>query len=179
MIHHRGRPLPEKLTGRILAMCRTGEDPAPLFAFWRRLADNPSQDSVRQLYDFLENKGIPISTDGMILAYKSVRPNFRDHHSGIIDNSVGQAPRMPRAEVCADPATHCAPGLHVGSLQYAITFGSSVSKIVICEVDPADVVSRKPASSGSYDRSGQPRGGYALGARDAVYRHGSKGRSRH
>ena len=141
VIHYRDRPLPEKLMGRILMMCRTGEDPAPLFAFWRRLADNPSQDSVRQLYDFLENKGIPISTDGMILAYKSVRPDFRDHHSGTIDNSVGQAPRMPRAEVCVDPAAHCAPGLHVGSLQYASTFGSDNRKIVICEVDPADVVS--------------------------------------
>lgn len=141
MIYYRDQPLPAKLMGRILAMCRTGEDPAPLFAFWRRLADNPSQDSVRQLYDFLENKGIPISTDGMILAYKSVRSDFRDYHSGTIDNSVGQAPRMFRDEVCADSATHCAPGLHVGSLQYASTFGSDNRKIVICEVDPADVVS--------------------------------------
>lgn len=141
VIHYRGRPLPEKLMGRILMMCRTGEDPAPLFAFWRRLADNPSQDSVRQLYDFLENKGIPISTDGMILAYKAVRRDFLDFYTGKIDNSVGQLPQMPRSEVCSDPTKHCAPGLHVGSLQYATTYGSADRKIVICEVNPANVVS--------------------------------------
>jgi hypothetical protein len=141
MIHYRDRPLPEKLMGRILAMCRTGEDPAPLFAFWRRLADNPSQDSVSQLYDFLENKGIPISTDGMILAYKAVRRDFLDFYTGKIDNSVGQLPHMPRSEVCADPTKHCAPGLHVGSLQYATTYGSADRKILICSVNPANVVS--------------------------------------
>ena len=141
VIHHRGRPLPEKLMGRILAMCRTGEDPAPLFAFWRRLAGNPSQNSVRQLYDFLENKAIPISPDGYVLAYKAVRRDFLDYYTGSISNAPGQAPRMPRDQVCEDPSVHCAPGLHVGSIQYATTYGGADRKIVICWVDPADVVS--------------------------------------
>lgn len=140
-VHYRDNPLPTKLMGRILAMCRTGEDPAPLFAFWQRLAKNPSQNSVNQLYDFLENKGIPISPDGYVLAYKAVRRDFLDYYTGSISNAPGQAPRMPRDQVCEDPSVHCAPGLHVGSIQYATTYGGADRKIVICWVDPADVVS--------------------------------------
>lgn len=139
--------LPSKLINRILLMCRAGEDPAALFAFWQRLAQNPSARSKEQLYDFLENQGIPIARDGRILAYKAVRPDFLDYYTGQIDNSPGQIVRMPRDQVCDDPKRHCAPGLHVGSMQYASTYGESSRKMVICAVDPADVVSVPSDSS--------------------------------
>lgn len=135
-----GNPLPNELNTRILAMVENGEDPEYLFKFWEKLQKNHSRRSVEQLWSFLEHAGIPITKDGMILAYKSVRSDFKDHHTGTIDNSVGQRPKMRRNEISDDPGHACHRGLHVGALEYASTFGGRDSIIVICEVDPANVV---------------------------------------
>jgi hypothetical protein len=61
--------------------------------------------------------------------------------NGAIDNHVGQSPRMDRRFVCDDFNQGCGPGLHVGSLDYAIGWAGGEGRVVIVEVDPADVVS--------------------------------------
>ncbi len=122
-------------------MAAQGEDPSSLFRFWARLQKNPSYRSVHQLFGFLKNKGIPITADGCFLAYKSVTYNYKDHHSGQFDNSPGRINEMPRNEISDEPNQTCDPGFHVGALEYAQSFGSGNRRIVVCKIDPENVVS--------------------------------------
>jgi len=134
---YQGEELPSELNARILAMAAQGSDPKGLLKFWERLQLNPSMRSVEQLYTFLVHEGIPITDDGYFLAYKGVRHDYKDVHSGTIDNSPGSEPFMARNKISDDPRQPCHQGLHVGALRYAKSFGPTV---VICQVDPADVV---------------------------------------
>lgn len=134
-----GAPVPEALVSRIHAMAAANEAPEPLLAFWERLRKNPSYRSTTQLFDFLTHIGIPITTDGCFLAYKSVRSDFQDHHSSSVDNSPGTINEMPRNEISDDADEACHVGFHVGALEYARTFVSG-GTIVICKVDPEHVV---------------------------------------
>lgn len=129
----------ESLGRRIVAMTTKGEDPTPLFNFWERLQKNPSMRSTEQLWGFLQNQGIPISKTGMILAYKSITQDFKDVHTKTIDNKPGVVNEMPRNKISDDPRVACHYGYHVGALSYAQTFHQG-GRIVVCEIDPADVV---------------------------------------
>lgn len=140
VIRYDGDPLPREMNERILKMASTGEDPSSVFKFWERLQLNPSNRSVESLYPFLMHAGIPLDENGFIIAYKSVRSDFKDHHSGTIDNHPGQHPSIPRNKVSDDPRCACHEGLHVGDLSYASSFGGDGSIILICRVDPANVV---------------------------------------
>jgi hypothetical protein len=95
---------------------------------------------VNQLWDFLQNKGIPLTEDGCFLAYKSVRQDFKDHHSGQFDNSPGKVHEMPRNQISDDPRVECHEGFHVGALEYAKNTWSG-ARLVVCKVDPENVVS--------------------------------------
>jgi hypothetical protein len=134
-------PLPQVLHKRIMAMIRDNQKPTALFNFWSRLKGNPSNRSVTQLWDFLQHSGIPLTDSGYFLAYKSVRSDFKDHHSNKWENHPGKVLSMPRNKISDDPRTPCHEGFHVGALRYAEGFGlEGDRKLVICKVDPADVV---------------------------------------
>lgn len=132
-----GRPLPTELNDRIVKMATRGDDPTPFFRFWERLQRNPSKRSVDQLWAFLSQQGIPLEKDGTFLAYKGVRTDLTDQHTGTFDNSPGNVHEMPRNQISDDPNHACHEGFHVGSLNYAKGFGS---RVMICRVDPEHVV---------------------------------------
>lgn len=136
-ILYRGEPLPSDLQSRVYALVDKGESPTPVLRFWERVQKNPSYRSVTQLWSFMQHAGIPLTADGCFLAYKGVRNDFYDVHSGTNDNRPGQVLKMPRNKISDDPNTPCHEGLHVGALSYAQGFGPQV---VVCKVDPADVV---------------------------------------
>lgn len=135
-----GQEIPTSINERIVKMAARGEDPSPLFKFWERLAKNPSWRSVQQLYTFLVHEGIPLTLDGCFLAYKSVRRNYLDHHSGTVENRPGKVIEMPRNQISDDPKEACHVGFHVGALSYAQSFGSDDRIILVCKVDPENVV---------------------------------------
>lgn len=139
-IRFKGETLPSKLNNRIVAMAAEGGDPTPFFRFWEKLQRNPSWRSVQQLYPFMEHGGISLDQDGNLLAYKSVRQDWKDHHTGTVDNSPGSKHEMARNKISDDPHQACHYGYHVGALRYAQSFGGQGSRLVICRVDPADVV---------------------------------------
>lgn len=139
-LNYRGRSVPNDFCGRIVAMVAKGESPQPLLKFWERLDKNPSYRSVHQLWDFLSHVGIPITPNGCFLAYKSVRQDYKDHHSNTFDNKPGVTNEMPRNQISDDPDVACHEGFHVGALEYAQSFGDDNRRIVIVKVDPTDVV---------------------------------------
>lgn len=134
-------PLPIVLTDRIIRMAQSCVNPIVWFRFWQRLQENPSKHSVDQLYRFMAHTNIPIRSDGYILAYKAVRPDYKDWYTGTCDNSIGNVLMMPRNKVADDPASACSYGYHVGAWSYVQSFHGNDSIILACSVDPADVVS--------------------------------------
>ena len=138
-----GETLPALFTGRVLEMAKSGEDPAPIFAFAARLAKNPSENSRAQLFRFLQHKHLAITPEGFVLAYKAVRQDYFDWHSATYKNTPGATLSMPREAVDPDSKGDCRPGFHVGTLSYAQGFEKvkGPSLFLVCRVDPADVVS--------------------------------------
>lgn len=132
-----GRQVPSDFNKRIIEMATAGENPSALFNFWEKLQRNPSMRSVQQLWTFLQHEGIPLTSDGCFLAYKGVRQDYKDQHSGTCDNSPGAVHEMPRNQISDDPNEACHVGFHVGALEYARTFAA---RVVICKVDPENVV---------------------------------------
>jgi hypothetical protein len=103
------------------------------------LMNNPSKRAVDELYRFLEKNNLPITPDGHFLAYKKVRENYMDCHSGTFDNSVGKVCEMERNHVDDDKDRTCSTGLHFCSQEYLKSFGGERTMIV--KVNPRDVVS--------------------------------------
>lgn len=141
-VKYKGEYVHNYLTNKIVDFAKKGLPFKPLVAFFEKVIKNPSRRSVEELYKFLEHGKMPILDNGNFIGYKSVRSDYKDWHTGRYDNSVGQTLEMPRNQVCDDPALGCSYGFHVGTVEYAQTFGgSSNKKIVLVEVDPSDVVS--------------------------------------
>lgn len=109
--------------------------------FLDNLLDNPSTRVQRRVYDFLNAADITITDDGYILAYKVVQANYLDKYSGTIDNKVGTVVKMERSSVDDDDQRTCSHGLHLCSKSYINGFGSGDDRIVICKLNPRDVVS--------------------------------------
>lgn len=136
-----GEPINSYLSEKILSFMEKGLPHESLIKFLERLMANPSRRAVTELYSFLRHKSLPITDDGTFLAYKSVRSDYTDHHTGNFNNSIGNTLEMTRNNVCDDHNQGCSVGFHAGSLQYASSFGGGESVLLIVEIDPADVVS--------------------------------------
>lgn len=133
------RPIHNALINRIIDMQNQGFNPKPMIEFLFNVNKNPSEASKKELYDFLETNNLPVTIDGHFLAYKKVRADFKDCHSGTLDNSPGKTVEMPRERVDADRTRTCSTGLHVCSGGYLNSFGGA--KTLLIKVHPKDVVS--------------------------------------
>jgi hypothetical protein len=142
-VMYEGEEVHGSISKRILEFMSKGLPFQPLVNFLNNLMENPSMQSQKELYDFLEHEHLPITEDGHFLAYKAVRNDFKDKYRGTFDNSVGQIVKMQRAKVDDDRARGCSDGLHAGALNYVAGYGSleNGDKIVIVKINPSDVVS--------------------------------------
>ena len=138
----KGKPMHNALSNRMIAMLQDGFPVEPLVNFMENLMTNPSKRAVTELYGFLEKNSLPITPDGHFLAYKKVRNDYLDIHSGTMDNSVGSVVEMERNEVDDNKDQTCSTGLHFCSQDYLPHFGNGYdSRVVILKINPADVVS--------------------------------------
>jgi len=140
-VFHNGERIHHVMEARIIEFWQQQLPVEPLLNFWERLQANPSNRAVNELYGFLEHRNLPINEKGFFIAYKAVRADFYDIFSGKHLNTIGSVLEMPRRSVDDDARNTCSHGFHVGALEYVRWYGQSDSKILICEVDPADVVS--------------------------------------
>ena len=127
----------------------------PILKFLNRLYANPSMRAINELYNFLQHKNLPITSDGMIRAYKGLCADYYSVTAarsggittliqgkvkdGRIYNGVGETIECRRNQVDDVADRTCSYGLHAGSYEYASGFASG--KLVIVEIDPADVIS--------------------------------------
>jgi hypothetical protein len=135
----RGQVLDNSLSKRMITMLQEGFPIEPMVNFMENLMSNPSNRAVTELYRFLEANSLPITPDGYFLAYKKVRQDYKDVHSGTFDNSVGKVCEMERNMVNDDKDQTCSAGLHFCGMSYLRSFGGE--RTVIVKINPRDVVS--------------------------------------
>jgi hypothetical protein len=154
-----GEQIADQPTKRIIELIKDGWPVAPMLAYLTNLYENGSKRAVQESYDWCSHKGIPITEDGMLVGYKGVSihrgPEFTDlngrtvrdgdnvdkHTGKSYRNNVGDAPSMPRRQVCDNAEVGCSSGLHVGTYEYASNWAGSNGVVVLVKFNPKDIVS--------------------------------------
>lgn len=137
------QPVHNSLAARILSLISDKREATaePLIRFMEKVNQNPSNRSVEGLYEWLEKSNLPIAPDGDIIAWKIVRNDYRDIHSGKFDNSIGKVVEVPRNQVDDNPDRTCSNGLHFCSSGYLPHYGTGPgNRVVVVKIDPKDVV---------------------------------------
>lgn len=140
-LYWKGKPMNNGLATRMIGMLQDEFPIEPMVNFMDNLMQNPSHRAVNELYGFLEKNDLPITPDGYFLAYKKVRNDYMDIHSGTFNNNVGFICEMERNTVDDDKDKTCSTGLHFCSQEYLNHFGGSDSRTMILKINPCDVVS--------------------------------------
>ena len=109
------------LATRVMSFLEHDLDCVHLFKFILKLNLNPSKRAVD--------------------AYKAVREDYTDKHTGKFLNTVGSVLEMPRNKVDDDKNVGCSYGFHAGTKEYATDFAYGEGHIMEVEINPADVVS--------------------------------------
>jgi hypothetical protein len=133
-----GVALPTVLSDRLIEHVDAGYPTEPLENFWDNLKDNESNESIADLYTFLEKNSIPLTPDGHFIAYKKINRNWLDVRTGKISNRPGDVVEMAREDVDPDRNNTCSAGLHVAAWNYMGSY--SGSRVVAVKVNPQDVV---------------------------------------
>jgi hypothetical protein len=137
-VKKQAKSVPHELHHKLLELKKEGFPVTPLKNLLAKLEKNPDSNCKKYLYNFLQHNGHPITTAGNFIAYKKVREDFKDCHSGTFLNTIGKIIEMPREKVDSNPNNTCSHGLHVASYSYAKDFSSGIMLEV--EIDPTDVV---------------------------------------
>lgn len=145
-IKYKGEPIDDFLVKKLKEFYAIGiEDTITHYInFIKNLYQNPSFQSINELFLFLDRHGLPITEDGHFLAYKTVGSDYLDKYSGTVLNSVGSVIEMPRYKVDDNRNKTCSYGYHVGSWEYAGKGGwynASEDIVLLCKVNPRDAVS--------------------------------------
>ena len=151
-VTYSGRPLHTIDAERVMAFMWDKLSYKPIANYIVRKMKNPSSRAIREMYNFLEHRGMPLTLRGTFIAYKGVTTDFWSINgnvetvvlqgevdsTGRLLNKVGATIEVERSSVDDDFRQGCSHGLHAGSLSYAKGWGQ---RVVLVEIDPADVVS--------------------------------------
>lgn len=141
-VFYKDLPLTGYLVNKIMEFFRDGLDVKHYLLFLSNIMENPSMTSRNELYLFLEAANLPVTEDGCFMAYKAVRADFKDKHSGKFDNSPGQRLSMDRGAVDDNRERTCSYGYHAAAYEYAKGFMNGYDdKLVAVKINPKDVVS--------------------------------------
>lgn len=137
-----GKPLVGGLKEVMLRLAASGDTKRlkNFSAFIEKVRQCVSYKVNQRFFDFISKNSLQITEDGDIIAFKVVRRDYKDKHSGTFDNSVGKTVQMPRNEVDDQDTNTCSNGLHICSESYIKSFSSSNDRLVLVKVDPRDIV---------------------------------------
>ena len=154
-VYYYSNQLHGKVVDKLLELLESGmKVGSPFIKFVKNLLDNPSNNSVEELYDFLSYKSLPIDDDGYVLGYKGVcsdgwSKSGNTHtivlqgevnERGQIKNEVGDTIEVQRRSVDDNRQNQCSHGLHIGSFDYANNWASD-GKLLLVRFNPRDAVS--------------------------------------
>lgn len=142
---YKGKPIAQEMTEFLVKVFLENPDAEDTFEAWSQylsLATNPdvSFKVANRLFMFIQKNDLTITPEGKVLAWKVVRPDYKDKHSATYDNSVGQVLEMPRSQVDDDDNSYCSYGFHVCSWDYLRSFASTGDPVMQVEVDIKDIV---------------------------------------
>jgi hypothetical protein len=136
-----------KVVDKLLELLESGmKVGSPFIKFVKNLLDNPSNNSVEELYDFLSYKSLAIDDDGYVVGYKGVASDGWSqsgntqtvvlqgevNERGQILNRVGDTIEVQRRSVDDNRQNGCSHGLHIGSFDYAKSWASlSLGQVVV------------------------------------------------
>lgn len=142
VVYYDGKPVHNTLTRRMVGMLQEGFDITPMIRFLNNLMLNTSNTAINELYDFLEKGDLPITEDGGFIAYKRVKGDYTDIHTGKIVNRIGEVVSMPRNAVDDNRSRTCSHGLHFCSRGYLPSYGTDAGmKTLVIKIYPENVVS--------------------------------------
>lgn len=129
---------------RVLDAFTNNTDVDALDKFLTKVEANQYSDiAATDLFEFLSVNGHPLTTDGDFLAFKTVRADLYDNHSGTVYHEVGSIIALDPSEVDFNRNQTCSRGLHFCSRdylpQYGGFFGSKQGALLILKINPADV----------------------------------------
>ena len=154
-VYYYGTQLHGKVVDKLIELLESGmKIGSPFIKFVKNLLDNPSNNSVEELYDFLSYKSLPIDDDGYVLGYKgvahdgwSISGNTQTivlqgevNERGQIMNRVGDTIEVQRRSVDDNRQNNCSHGLHIGSFDYAKSWAGG-GQLLLVRFNPADAVS--------------------------------------
>lgn len=125
---------------RILELFESNKPYEYMIKFLENVAKNPNNNAINELYLFLEDCGLPLTSDGCFLAYKRVNSSYKDIYTNKISNKIGTMVTMDRAKVDSNREQTCSVGLHFCAKGYLTEYGNASSKIMIVKINPMDVV---------------------------------------
>ena len=136
------QPINDVISKKILQFYNESLPYQPLIEFWRNIQQNPSEESKKHLFLFLDSNKMPITDDGCFLAYKyvhNVEGRLVDCYTKTICNDVGKIVTYPREKVNPNRNATCSEGLHVAAWSYVDSNCDNRTKIEV-KVNPRDVV---------------------------------------
>jgi hypothetical protein len=143
-VFYKGQKVDNVLTAKIVELIEHGKPAAHMLRFMDNLYQQQDANTVNEIYQWLSSGRFALTDDGCFIAYKKVSRDYKDIHTGTIDNHVGQVPMIPRSVVDSDRRNECSVGLHFCSKEYLPKFGNRFStgdsRIMEIKVNPADVV---------------------------------------
>jgi len=154
-VYYYGTQLHGKVVDKLLELLESGLKVGnPFVKFVKNLLDNPSNNSVEELYDFLSYKSLAIDDDGYVIGYKGVTSDGWSqsgntqtivlqgevNERGQILNRVGDTIEVQRRSVDDNRQNSCSHGLHIGSFDYAKSWAKG-GQLLLVRFNPADAVS--------------------------------------
>lgn len=140
-VYYNSVPVTGYLANKMMQFFNDGLPVEAYCKFLDNLYSNPSRTALNELYLFLEAADLPLTEDGYFIAYKAIRNDWKDIHSGQFDNSPGTTHVMPRNAVDDNRDRTCSYGFHAAAYAYARNFMGHNGRLVAVKINPADVVS--------------------------------------
>jgi hypothetical protein len=136
-VSYKGEVITGYLATRMLEILQQGVGIEPWALFMGNLMKNPSEAARNELYRWLEHAKMPITPDGHFIAFKKVRKDYTDCHTGMFDHSVGNIIEMDRGLCNPDRHKHCSTGFHFCSVSYLVRFRGE--RVLAMKINPRDV----------------------------------------
>jgi hypothetical protein len=137
-LHYKGEAQTDYLSRKIVEFYEAGRPIEAQINFFLNVMENPSSRAREEAYKFVEFNSLPITRKGTFLAYKRIRADWTDVHTGTISNHIGAVVSMPRNRVNDDPSQTCSSGLHVCAFAYLQHFPGE--RIIATDQNPRDIV---------------------------------------
>jgi hypothetical protein len=144
-LYYKGYEVKSALATLIMSHLSNGAEnaAAPLIAFLEKAFENPDPRAAEGLFDWVNAAGLPITTEGNILAWKAVQSDYFSIHSGRngrLRHMIGDVVEEPRHETDSNPDQTCSRGIHFAAASYLPNYANGGSRIVAVEISPTDVV---------------------------------------